>query len=184
MHTYMYLSLSSQGLLSGVFCPGVLVWKVLFRVIYVASLLPEHIRYNRKVNITFNFRFHKCETKLKSAMSHALEPPSPWHKVRHAILVNFTPSPVTLCHTSRGPQKYVTHLGPPIFSRPSTKNPDKAHCTNSLTCSRRFCIGVLSEGLLSGRFCPGWFLSVPPSVRIHLLQQKVKHHFKFLVSYV
>src|SRR6218665_801880 len=37
----------------------------------------------------------------------------------------------------------------------------------------------LSEGLLSGRFCPGWFLSVPPSVRIHLLQQKATLNFRF-----
>ena len=29
-----------------------------------------------------------------------------------------------------------------------------------------------------------WFLSILPSVRIHLLQQKGKHHFKFHVSYV
>ena len=28
-------------------------------------------------------------------------------------------------------------------------------------CSRGFCPGVLSGGLLSGRFCLGWFLSVP-----------------------
>jgi len=39
----------------------------------------------------------------------------------------------------------------------------------------------LSEGLWFGWFCHGWFLSVPPSVTIHLLQQKVKHHFKFHV---
>jgi len=37
------------------------------------------------------------------------------HKVRHAIFHQFlpTPPPVTLCHTSRNPPKYVTHLGPP-----------------------------------------------------------------------
>src|SRR6218665_3115562 len=49
---------------------------------------------------------------------------------------------------------------------------------------RVFVRGLLSGGLLSGRFCPGWFLSVPTSVRTHLLQQKVKNHFKFHVSYV
>src|SRR6218665_4049057 len=89
------------------------------------------------------------------------------------------PSP---CHTLShipGPQKYVTDT--PIFSRPSTKNSDKSPLYKfSLNCSQR----LLSGGLLSGRFCPGWFLSVPPSVRIHLLQQKVKNHFKFHVSYV
>ena len=34
-------------------------------------------------------------------------------------------------------------------------------------------------GFLSGRFCLGWFLFVPPSVRIHMLQHKAKHHFNF-----
>ena len=70
--------------------------------------------------------------------------------------------------------RFVIYLGPTIFSRPSTKNPYKSPLYKfSLNCSRGFFRGVLSEGLLSGRFCPWWFLSVPPSVRIHLLQ----HHF-------
>ena len=82
------------------------------------------------------------------------------------------------CHT-------LSHISdPPIFSRPSTQNPDTSSLYKfSLNCSR---------GLLSGGFCPGvfclegfvqwWFLSVPPSVRIHLLQQKVKNHFKTLTA--
>ena len=42
------------------------------------------------------------------------------------------------------------------------KNPDKSPLYKfPLNCSRGFCAGVLSGGLLSGRFCPGWFLSVP-----------------------
>src|SRR6218665_3272843 len=40
--------------------------------------------------------------------------------------------------------------------------------------------------IVCGGFCPrvclGWFLSVPPCITTHLLQQKVKHHFKFHVS--
>ena len=94
------------------------------------------------------------------------------------FLANFyLPSP---CHTS-------SHIpGPPIFRRPRTKNRDKSPLVQILSqlfggfFVRRFC----QRGLLSGRFCPGWFWSIPPSVRIHLLQQKVKHHFKFHVSYV
>src|SRR6218665_1372174 len=84
------------------------------------------------------------------------------------FLANFDPlPPVTLCHTSRDT---------PILSRPNTKIPDESPLYKFyLNCSRRF---------LSGGFCPGWFLSVPLSVTIHLLQQKVKHHFKFHVSYV
>src|SRR6218665_2926028 len=45
-----------------------------------------------------------------------------------------TPLPChTLSHIS-GPPKSTSHISdPPIFSRPSTKNPDKAPCTNSLS---------------------------------------------------
>src|SRR6218665_3104689 len=88
------------------------------------------------------------------------------HKVRHAIFGQFLPPPpVTLRHTSRdSPRKYVTHLGPPpIFKSPSTKNPDKSPLVQipSQLFARVFVRGVLSEGLLSGRFCPRWFLFVP-----------------------
>src|SRR6218665_1743722 len=98
------------------------------------------------------------------------------HKVRHVIFLPIlSPLPlVTLCPTSRDPPKYVTPLGPPIFIRSSTKSPDKSPLY-------KFCLNC-SRGFLSGWFCPGWVLSVPPSVRIQLLQQKVKHHFKFHVS--
>src|SRR6218665_3717335 len=95
------------------------------------------------------------------------------------FLANFEPPPsVTLCHTYRDPPKvrHTSRTPPPIISRPSTKIPDKSPLYKFyLICSRRF---------LSGGFCPGWVLSVPPSVTIHLLQQKIKHHFKFHVSYV
>src|SRR6218665_3221476 len=99
-----------------------------------------------------------------------------------------TPSPChTFSHIQRHPPE-VRHTSrtPPICSRPSTKIPDKSPLYKFyFNCSRRFLSeGVLSGGLLSGRFCSGWFLSVPPSVTIHLWQQKVKHHFKFHVSYV
>jgi len=99
------------------------------------------------------------------------------------FLANFNPLPWhTLSHIP-GPQKYVTHLWPPpprilVCLVQTTRT--KASCTNSLSIVRgSFRLEVLSGGLLSG-----WFLSVPPSVRIHLLQRKVKYHFKFHVSYV
>src|SRR6218665_1739725 len=104
------------------------------------------------------------------------------------FLANFYPIPChTLSHIPR-PPKSTSHISdPPIFfSRPSTKNPDKSPLYKfSLNCWRGFCPGDLSEGLLSGRFCPGWFLSIPPSVKVHVhpLQQKVKDHFEFHVSY-
>src|SRR6218665_1904442 len=95
------------------------------------------------------------------------------------------PSPVTLCHTSQDPQVCHTSLTPRFLVGLVQKTRTKAPCTNSLSIVRAgFCPGLLSRGLLSGRFCPGWFLSISPSVRIHLLQQKVKNHFKFHVSYV
>jgi len=109
------------------------------------------------------------------------------HKVRHAIFDQFLPlSPVTLCHTSRDPPESTSHISdPPFLEGLVQKTRTKAPCTNSVSIVRGgFCPGVLSGGLLSGRFCPGWFLSVAPSVRMHLLQQKVKHPFKFHVSYV
>src|SRR6218665_2749696 len=64
------------------------------------------------------------------------------------FLANVDP-PVTLCHTSRDPPK-VRHTSrtPQIFSRPSTKNPDKSPLYKFyLNCSQRF---------LSGGFCRGW----------------------------
>src|SRR6218665_1070250 len=71
------------------------------------------------------------------------------HKVRHAIFGQFLPPPFchTLSHNPGPSRKYVTHLGPPIFSRPSTKNSDKSPLYKfSLNCSRGFCPG----GFLSG----------------------------------
>src|SRR6218665_688007 len=91
---------------------------------------------------------------------------------------------------------FVTHPETPPIVRHTSRTPrflvglvqkirTKAPCTNSISIVREgFCPGLLSGDLLSGRFCPGWFLSVLPSVRIHLLQHKVKNHFKFHVSYV
>src|SRR6218665_2253822 len=53
----------------------------------------------------------------------------PFIKYVTLFLANFGP-PVTLCHTSRDPQKSTSHvhLGPPpdFFSRPSTKDTEKS----------------------------------------------------------
>src|SRR6218665_3072131 len=100
----------------------------------------------------------------------------------------FDSSPsVTLCHTSRDLPKSTSHISDPreFFSKHSTKIPNKrALYKFSLNCSGGFCPGGFVRGLLSGRFCLGLFLSVLPSVGTHRLQQKVKHHLKFHVSYV
>src|SRR6218665_2479295 len=68
--------------------------------------------------------------------------------------------PVTFRHTSRDtyPRKYVTHLGPPIFRRPSRvyKNPDKSPLVQILS---QLFAGFLSGGFIRGsfvwKFCPG-----------------------------
>src|SRR6218665_1055997 len=73
--------------------------------------------------------------------------PSPCHTSSHI------PGPPKLRHTSRAP-RFLEGL--------VQKTRTKALCTNSVSIVRgSFCPGVLSEGLLSGRFCLGWFLSVP-----------------------
>src|SRR6218665_2205415 len=104
------------------------------------------------------------------------------------FLANFNPPPsVLLSHVVTHPwtPKSTSHISdpPPIFSKPTTKNPDKSPCTSSLS-------------IVRGGFCPEFFVWESfvwkvlsgvvfvrsPSVRIHLLQQKVKHQFKFQVS--
>src|SRR6218665_178511 len=100
------------------------------------------------------------------------------------FLTNFEPplSPDTLCHTSRDPlQVRHTSRTPRFLVGLVLKTRTKAPCTNCLNCLR----GFLPEGFCKESFVwkdlSGWFLSVQPYVRIHLLQQKVKHHFKFQV---
>ena len=102
------------------------------------------------------------------------------HKVRHAIFGQFLPPPsVTLCNTSRNPPESTSHISDPrpkflvgLVQKRGQKPPVQIL---SQLFTRLFVRGFLSRGLLSGRRCPRWFLSVPPSVRIHMLQQKVKH---------
>src|SRR6218665_820259 len=98
--------------------------------------------------------------------------PLPCHTLSHI------PGPPKVHHTSWTPLRFLVGL----VQKSRTKVPR----TNSLSIIVRggFCLEVLSGGLLSGRFCSGWFLSIPLSVRIQFLKQKGKHHFKFHVSYV
>src|SRR6218665_1730990 len=104
------------------------------------------------------------------------------------FLANFYPPllPVTLRHTSRDPRKYVTHLGPPIFRRPSTKKLSQKPLLQILSqlFAGVFVRGFLSGGLLSSKVLSGVVFVHSRSVRIYLLHQKITHHFKFHVSYV
>src|SRR6218665_1370526 len=79
------------------------------------------------------------------------------------FLANFDP-PSLLSHfvTHPGTPQSTSHISdPPIFSRPSTKHPDKKPCTNSLSIVREgFCPGAFVKGsfawkvLSGGGFCP------------------------------
>src|SRR6218665_750513 len=85
-------------------------------------------------------------------------------KVRTLFLVNFYPLSLSHFVTHSGTPKSTSHISdPPISRRPSTKNPDKRPLVQILSqlFAEVFVRGVLSGGLLCGRFCPGWFLSVP-----------------------
>src|SRR6218665_3963232 len=102
------------------------------------------------------------------------------------FLANFDPLLLSHFVIHPGTPQSTPHISdPPILIGLVRKTWTKFLCTNSLSIVRLgFYPGVLSGGLLSGRFSLGWLLSVPPSVKIHLLQQKVKYHFKFQVLYV
>src|SRR6218665_1965308 len=77
MHTYICLY-RGFVLVRGSSCPG-FCREGFVRVICVRPSLSECIRYNRKLNIPFNFKFHMYEINLKSVTSHALGP-LPFHK--------------------------------------------------------------------------------------------------------
>src|SRR6218665_3503783 len=66
---------SSRGFCSGV-CVGFFVWKVSFGVVFVRPLLSEYIHYNRKLTITFNFRFHMYEFFYKCDVTCSWTPSS------------------------------------------------------------------------------------------------------------
>src|SRR6218665_664756 len=79
IHTCLYRKfvLVREDFCSGV-CLGSFVWKVSSGVVFVRPpLLSEYIHYNRKLDITFNFRFHMYEMFLKNITSHTLGLPPP-----------------------------------------------------------------------------------------------------------
>src|SRR6218665_4117510 len=117
------------------------------------------------------------------------QPKGPSIKYVTLFLANFDPPPpVTLCYTSRDPPKVRHTSRTPRFLvglvqkiRIKARGP----CTNSLSIVREgFCPGAFVQGSFVWKVLSGVVLSAPPSVRIHLLQQKVKKHFNFHVSYV
>ena len=88
IHTYyLYreVCLSSRWFLSGGFVRGFLFGRFFRGDFCLSPLLSAYIRYNRNLNITFNFRFRMYEKKLKSVTSHMLLDPSPCHKLSHLL---------------------------------------------------------------------------------------------------
>src|SRR6218665_3042648 len=95
----------------------------------------------------------------------------------------YPPSPLSHFVTHPGtPQEYVTHLGHPRFLVGLVKKTrTKALCTNSFSIVRRaFCPGVCQQGLLSGRFYLGWFLSFPPSAEYICYIRKLNIALNFM----
>src|SRR6218665_3526745 len=109
IHTYMSLQggcVSSRACFFGV-CLGFFCLEGLVRGGFCPSpLLSEYIHYNRKLNITFNFRFHMYEILLKSLTSHALGPPPPVTNC-HTFL---DPSPSSVTYFMDGPYVVIKKI--------------------------------------------------------------------------
>src|SRR6218665_3413244 len=106
MHTYICLyrevCLSSRGSCLGGFVRGFCLEGFVRGGFCPFPLLPEYICCNRKLNITFNYRFHMYEQNLKSLKSHALGPPPPCHKLSH--LLGPPPPPSSVTYFMDGPK--------------------------------------------------------------------------------
>ena len=109
-----------------------------------------------------------------------------WHKgpsIKYDTLffANFDPLPChILSHIPGPPKKCTSHISDPhpVFSRRSTKNPDKSPLyIFSQLFARAFVRGSFVLKVLSGVV----FVRTP-FVRIHLLQQKVNNHFSTLTA--
>src|SRR6218665_3332120 len=84
MHTYICFT-GRFVLVRGGFCPVFFVWKVLFGVVFVRPSTVRIIHNNKKLNITFHFRFHMYEIFFKEGRHMLLDPVSP-------LLQTVTPS--------------------------------------------------------------------------------------------
>src|SRR6218665_805431 len=114
MHTYVSLQrfcVSSRGFLFGRLSGGFLSGRFHPGWFLSVPLLSEYIHYNRKLNITYNFRFHMYEIFCKSVTSHALGPPPP----------------VTNCHTFSDPPRACRTL----WTAPNNSSASNAHETQT-----------------------------------------------------
>ena len=112
---------------------------------------PHTVDMNKHLTLSWN---NDLLLKFRAVETHGAV-----HKVRHAIFDQFLPPPLS---------HFVTHFGTPLKVRHTSRTPPflvvqktrtKAPCSNSILIVR----GVFVQGL-----CPGWFLSIPPSVRIQI----------------
>ena len=120
-----------------------------------------------------NHSWQNCLTECNEVLYHL----GALHKVRHNIFGQFLP-PSLLSH-------FVTHLGPsPRFLEGLVQKP-LVPILSQLFAGvfvRRFCQSL--RGSFVWRVLSGVVFVRSRSVRIHLLHQEVKHHFKFHVLYV
>jgi len=80
------------------------------------------------------------------------------YKVRHSIFGQFSPLPLSHFVTHSGtPQKYVTHLGPQIFSRPIVQKPGQKPSAQIL--SQLFAVAFV-RGVCQGVLCLEGFVRV------------------------
>src|SRR6218665_2214679 len=105
------------------------------------------------------------------------------HKVRHAILANVDPLPLSHFVTHPGTPQTTSHISepPPFLVGLVQKNGQ----TPPVQIFSQFFAGAfVRRSFVWKVLSMVVFVRIPPPVRIHLLQQRVKNHFKFHVSYV
>ena len=79
---------------------GVLVWGICSGGFWTFPLLPEYIRCSRKLNITFNYRFHMYE-KIWKVWRHMLLDPLP---LSQTVTFSRTPPPSSATYFMDGPR--------------------------------------------------------------------------------
>src|SRR6218665_2590960 len=105
------------------------------------------------------------------------------HKERHAIFGQFLP-PSSPRHTSShipGPPESTSHISDPRFLEGLVQKNGQKPLVQILS---QLFAGVFVRGSFVWKVLFGVVFVRSRSVRIHLLHQKVKHHFKFHVSYI
>jgi len=136
-----------------VLCPNTLFIRASVHVYVKAPLKlgKEYRKQYQKIDRTrrteYTYILFSSKMKKKIQIGAA-------HKAHHAIFGQFWVWPPPPCHTLShipGPPRVRHKSRTPTFNRPSTKNPDKTPCTNSLSIVRGgFVRGSLVWKVLSG----------------------------------